>query len=321
MDIISLNQNGIYSVVAPLGTALTEEQLHLAWKYSSKPTIMFDGDNSGVRASYKVAIMGLTLISANKYLQFISLPSDIDPDTYINEYSLKNFLSILKNPEPLSHFIFNQSIKSVSLNKVDEKISYDKYLDDLVDTIKDKKSQYFYKNEFKSLFFNNIRSKGKNISHHKLSNSKPQKQLNKIQNLSFIATILNHSSVRNEILIEFLKSDIFNEDEKLLLNELKKERFNKLENKEILKILDNQTYIQIVSQSLTSKIYKLFPYSSPNYDPQLSRDEALNSLKNLNTRLLNLQKINKSLDTFIKESNQLNWEDLQKINIEITNED
>ena len=118
-----------------------------------------------------------------------------------------------------------------------------------------------------------------------------------------------------------MKSDIFNEDEKLLLNELKKERFNKLEINEILKILENQNCIQIVNQSLTSKIYKLFPYSSPNYDPQLSRDEALISLKNLNTRLLNLQKINKSLDTFIKESNQLNWEDLQKINIEITNED
>ena len=321
MDIISLNQNGIYSVVAPLGTALTEEQLHLAWKYSSKPTIMFDGDNSGIRASYKVAIMALSLISANKYLQFISLPSDIDPDKYINEYSLKNFLSILKNPDPLSHFIFNQSIKSVSLNKVDEKISYDKYLDDLVDTIKDKKSQYFYKNEFKSLFFNNIRTKGKKEFKYKLSNKEPQKNLNKVQNLSFIATILNHPSVRNEILIEFLKSDLFNKDEKTLLNELKNERFNKLENKEILKILDNQNYIKIVNQSLTSKIYKLFPYSSPNYDPQLSRDEALNSLNNLNTRLLNLQKINKSLDTFIKESNQLNWEDLQKINIEITNED
>ena len=321
MDIISLNQNGIYSVVAPLGTALTEEQLRLAWKYSSKPTIMFDGDNSGVRASYKVAIMALSLISANKFLQFISLPSDIDPDKFINEYSLKNFLSILKSPEPLSHFIFNQSIKSVSLNKVDEKISYDKYLDDLVETIKDKKSQYFYKNEFKSLFFNNIRTKGKKEHQYKLSDSKLQKNLNKIQNLSFIATIINHPSVRNEILIEFLKSDLFNNDEKLLLHELKKERFSKLANEEILKILDNHTYIKIVNQSLTSKIYKLFPYSSPNYDPQLSRDEALNSLKNLNTRLLNLQKINKSLDTFIKESNQLNWEDLQKINIEITNED
>ena len=321
MDIISLNQSGINSVVAPLGTALTEEQLQIAWKYSNKPTIMFDGDSSGVRASYKVAIMALSLISPNKYLQFISLPNDIDPDKYINEYSLSNFLSVLKNPDPLSHFIFNQSIKSVSLNNVDEKISYDKYLDDLIDTIKDKKSQYFYKNEFKSLFFSNIRKKGKKEFKYKISNTEPQKNLNKVQNLSFIATILNHPSVRNEILIEFLKSDLFNKDEKVLLNELKNERFNKLDNREILKILDNQIHIQIVKQSLSSKIYKLFPYSSPNHDPEISREEALKSLKNLNTRLLNLQKINKSLDTFIKESNQLNWEDLQKINIEITNED
>ncbi len=322
MDIISLNQNGINSVVAPLGTALTEDQLQLAWKYSNKPTIMFDGDSSGVRASYKVAIMALSLISPNKYLQFISLPEDIDPDKYINEYSLSNFLSTLKKPDPLSHFIFKQSIKSVSLNNVDEKISYDKYLDDLIDTIKDKKSKYFYKNEFKSLFFNNIRTKkDKKEFKYQNSNNKPQKNLNKVQNLSFIATILNHPSVRNEILIEFLESDLFNKDEKDLLNELKNERFNKLTNKEILEILDKHIHIQIVKQSLSSKIYKLFPYSSPNYDPQLSREEALKSLKNLNTRLLNLQKINKSLDTFIKESNQLNWEDLQKINIEITNED
>ena len=321
MDIISLNQNGIYSAVAPLGTALTEEQLKLAWKYSNKPTIMFDGDSSGVRASYKVAIMALSLISPNRYLQFISLPSDIDPDKYINEYSLEDFLTILKNPESLSQFIFNQSIKSVSLKKVDDKISYDKYLDDLVDTIKDKKSQYFYKNEFKSLFFNNIRKKSKKENHYKPTNNKPQKNLNKVQNLSFIATILNHPIFRNEILIEFLKSDIFTENERSLLKELKNERFSKLENKEIIKALDNQIHIQIVKQSLSSKIYKLFPYSGPNFDTQLSREEALNSLKNLNTRLLNLQKINKSLDTFIKESNQLNWEDLQKINIEITNED
>ena len=70
--VLGLDQNGINSVVAPLGTALTEEQLYLAWKYSNKPTIMFDGDNSGVRASYKAAIMALSLVSPNKFLQFIS---------------------------------------------------------------------------------------------------------------------------------------------------------------------------------------------------------------------------------------------------------
>ena len=92
----------------------------------------------------------------------------------------KNYLSILKNPEALSQFIFNQSIKSVSLNKVDEKISYDKYLDDLVDTIKDKKSQYFYKNEFKSLFFNNIRTKGKKENQYNITPEKFKVLLNTI---------------------------------------------------------------------------------------------------------------------------------------------
>ncbi len=321
MDVISLNQNGINSVVAPLGTALTEEQLYLAWKYSNKPTIMFDGDNSGVRASYKAAIMALSLVSPNKFLQFISLPSDIDPDQYINEYTIENFLKILKNPDPLSHFIFNQSIKSISLNKVDEKISYDKYLDDLIKTIKDKKAQYFYKSEFKSLFFNSIRNKDKSKSPYKFSKTSPQINLNKIQNLSFIATIINHPSIRNEVLEECLRSELFNEDEQSLLKELKSERFSKLKKEEILKVLDIQIYIKIIKQSLSTKIYKLFPYSSPSYDPQKSKEETQNSLKNLNTRLLNLKKINKSLDTFVKESNQLNWDDLQKINIEITNED
>ena len=59
MDVISLYEKGITSVVAPLGTALTEQQLYLAWKYCSKPTIMFDGDSAGLKAAYKTALMSL----------------------------------------------------------------------------------------------------------------------------------------------------------------------------------------------------------------------------------------------------------------------
>ena len=59
MDVISLFQHGIRSAVAPLGTSFTEEQLLLSWKYVDKPTIMFDGDSAGIRASYKAAIMSL----------------------------------------------------------------------------------------------------------------------------------------------------------------------------------------------------------------------------------------------------------------------
>ena len=71
MDVVSLFEKGIESVVAPLGTALTEQQLYLAWKYCFKPTIMFDGDSAGLRAAYKTALMSLGHITAKKLLQFI----------------------------------------------------------------------------------------------------------------------------------------------------------------------------------------------------------------------------------------------------------
>ena len=320
MDVISLNQHGITSVVAPLGTALTEDQLHLSWKYSTKPTLMFDGDNAGIRASYKVAVMSLPLISPKKFIQFLSLPNGYDPDSYINEVSLKNFVEKLKNPESLSHFIFNQSIKSVSLEKVDEKISYDKYLDDLIDSIKDSKAKFFYKNEFKSLFFNKIK---KNNNYKKSDKTKPQKisiNLNTMQNISFLAAALNHTSIRKAIIEELLKTDLLDLKELKFIQKLKEKDILNLEKKEILHKLEKSEYKEIVKLSSSKQINQLFPYSSPKFDPQESLEEVLKSINNLNTRLSNLKKINKSLNTFVSESNPLNWSDLQSINNEILKE-
>ena len=101
--------------------------------------------------------MALHMITSKRFLQFIILDEGYDPDSFINTFSFERFVEIIKNPQPLVNFIFNQSSGAVSLNNADEKISYDKYLDELIETIKDKKIKYFYKNEFKSLFFNKIK--------------------------------------------------------------------------------------------------------------------------------------------------------------------
>ena len=321
MDVISLHQNGIFSVVAPLGTSLTEDQLQLSWKHCSKPTIMFDGDSAGIRASYKSGIIALPLISAKKFLQFVTLPQGYDPDSYINEVSFEKFVSKLKNPEPLVQFIFNQSSKSISLDKADEKISYDKYLDDLISTIKDKKTQYFYKNEFKSLFFNKIRNNRNPQKIKNISEKNIKINLHKKQNLSFIASAINHSSVREKILEKLTKTDLFDEKELKLINQLKKKEFLHLEKDSILSAFSHLPNSELLKKSMTSQIYQLFPYSSPSFDPQESYEDVLKSIKNLNTRLSNLKKINKSLDIFVNESNSLNWSDLQGINIEILDED
>ena len=321
MDVISLNQNGVESVVAPLGTALTEEQLLLAWKYCSKPTIMFDGDSAGLRASYKSAILALQFISSKNFLQFVTLPEEYDPDSYINKVSFGNFVQKLKSPSSLSEFIFNHSVKSVSLLNVDEKISYDKYLEDLTLNIRNKNIQYFYKQEFKSLFFNKIRElRNPKITKKNLS-KKSNFNLSRKQILSFFLTAINHQSIREIILEALLDTELINKNELRFLEELKKKDYFNLKEDEIASKLQSGEFSILYNEVISSNIYKLFPYSSVSFDPQLSFQEVIKSINNLNTRLLNLKKINKSLDTFLNNSNQLNWSDLQTINLEILTED
>jgi len=321
MDVISLNQNGISSVVAPLGTALTEDQLNLSWTYSSKPTIMFDGDSAGIRAAYKSAIMSLPLLSAKKLLQFITLPNNFDPDTYINSVSLMQFVSKLRKPEPITEFIINQSIKTLTLEKADEKISYDTYLDELLETIKDKKIKYFYKNEFKSLFFKKIREIKNNKTSKRISPNKLDNNLSKKQILSFFASGINHISVRKNILDKILTTELIDKQQEEFVLKLSKIDIINLKTDEIVTKLSNSVFNTIIQRALSRDIYDLFPYSSPKFDSVKALEEVTKSLNNLNTRLSNLKKINKSLDTFVNDSNHLNWSELQSINTEILDED
>jgi len=315
MDVISLYQNNIKSVVAPLGTSFTQEQLELTWKYTNKPTVMFDGDDAGVRASYKAALMSLPFLIPNKSLQFIRLPKDNDPDSFLEKNKLSSLVKILKSPTSLLSYIFEVSSEGVSLNDADQKISYDQYLDDLIKTIKDKKIQYFYKSEFKSLFFKKLR----NLNNNNIKNTTPKQvsSLQRKQIYSFIASAINHSKVRFKIIECIFQNIELDEIERDILDTLNRYDSDQNSDLDILNLFSEEIRQFLKSKILQSSIYKLFPYSSQKYDPEEALEEIQESLKNLNTRLSNLKKINKSLNTFEKNSTSLNWDELQKISIEI----
>ncbi len=312
MDVISLYENNIKTAVAPLGTALTDMQLLLSWKYVNKPTIMFDGDNAGLRASYKAALMALPHLSPNRYLQFINLPKNSDPDNFLSQNSFSDFIQILKKPTSLTKFIFDYSSSSIDLKDPDNKITYDKYLDDIINTIKDSKIRYFYKNEFKNLFFKKIKTNAISKKNNKLPNLSSLKDL---QLLSFLSTFLNHISIRKDLYKVFEKSNIFSNDQQNLLK-----YFNNTENlsKEINEIdLNNvpSDITRLIQKSMENKIFQLFPYSNKQFKAEKALEEVQESIKNLNTRLSNLKKINKSLDDI--ENNELSWSDLQNLGTEV----
>ena len=314
MDVISLYENNIKTAVAPLGTSLTDLQLQLSWKYVNKPTIMFDGDNAGLRASYKAALMALQFLSPEKFLQFIKLPNNYDPDSFINEHSLLAFKNFLKKPISIVNFIFEQSSSTIDLKNADNKISFDKYIDDIISSIKDKKIQYFYKNEFKTLFFQKIKSlNSKNIKKIKPTKVEPliQKQIN-----SFIAAYINHENIRDELKILFNKSELLSPEQLEFIKYFQDHNLISMEINDIKETELPHHISDILNVALENSLYQLFPYAQKGYDSKKTLIEIQDSVKNLNTRLLNLKKINKSLNEFEENNSNLSWDELKKISFD-----
>ncbi|MBS1639676.1 MAG: DNA primase [Bacteroidetes bacterium] len=95
-DVISLHQAGIENVVASGGTSLTVEQLRIIKKYTNNITIIYDGDNAGIKA----ALRGLDMaIEEGLNVKLVLIPDNEDPDSYVNKVgteAFKEFISINK---------------------------------------------------------------------------------------------------------------------------------------------------------------------------------------------------------------------------------
>ena len=85
MDVIALHQAGYKGTVAPLGTALTEDQILLAWRLSPEPILCFDGDAAGLKAAERAAERTLPLLKPGHSLQFSILPQGEDPDSLVQK--------------------------------------------------------------------------------------------------------------------------------------------------------------------------------------------------------------------------------------------
>jgi len=106
MDVIALHQAGIETAVAPLGTALTEDQLEELWRVSPSPLLCFDGDDAGARAATRVAELCLPLLAPGRTLRFASLPGGEDPDTLVRRDGRAAFDRVAASARPLVDTLF-----------------------------------------------------------------------------------------------------------------------------------------------------------------------------------------------------------------------
>jgi DNA primase len=96
MDVIAIHQSGVAAAVAPLGTALTEEQIKQLWRMDDQPILCFDGDVAGKSAALKALIRSLPLLEPGKTLRLALLPPGIDPDDFIKSQGREAFAQLLR---------------------------------------------------------------------------------------------------------------------------------------------------------------------------------------------------------------------------------
>jgi DNA primase len=106
MDVIALHQAGFTGAVAPLGTALTAEQLQAMWQVSPEPLLCFDGDAAGARAAARAAELALPLLAPERSLRLATLPSGEDPDTLVLKQGPRAFQAVLDAARPLSAALY-----------------------------------------------------------------------------------------------------------------------------------------------------------------------------------------------------------------------
>jgi DNA primase len=108
MDVIALHAAGFETGVAPLGTALTEPQIELAWRVGGEPTLCFDGDEAGLRAAFRSIDTALSGLKPGRSLRFALLPEGEDPDDLIGRSGPEAFQQVLDAARPLADMLWRR---------------------------------------------------------------------------------------------------------------------------------------------------------------------------------------------------------------------
>jgi DNA primase len=148
MDVIALHQAGFATAVAPLGTALTEFQLHELWRLTPEPLLCFDGDAAGQKAALRALHRALPLLRPGHSLRFATLPSGEDPDSMISAGGRSVFEQVLSAARPLADILWDSEVRGIPRDTPERLAGIRSRLLAHVKTISDKT----VRDEFETLF-------------------------------------------------------------------------------------------------------------------------------------------------------------------------
>jgi len=303
MDVVSVYASGLKNVIANSGTALTERQINLIWKFFSNPIICLDGDESGQKAAERIAERLFPLINENNKIYFSIMPDGQDPDDFIKENGKEIFTKFLEKKEIIQNFLWNYYLKKINENNPFEISKFEKNIKKLAYSIKDETLKKYVLEDFleklNKLIPNQILNK--NIQFSKYRNKKNyqilnetkilhqrRKNLSKSQVIEFsiLFLILNYHKISSKRFKELSEVEFVSEKNESLKKTIIA-TYTSDEDQQIVKAKIEDDYANLISEIKENSNIQLIVKGKTENEILSLLDEFINEFKEQN----NLRKI------------------------------
>ena len=148
VDVIAMATAGYEGTVAPLGTALTAEQLALMWRLNDEPILCFDGDDAGRRAAYRALDIALPLLKPGKSLKLATLPDGQDPDDLARSGGRDAIEDVLAAARPLAQMLWARESEAGSFDTPERRAALEARIGEVTNTIADETVRRYYRQDF-----------------------------------------------------------------------------------------------------------------------------------------------------------------------------
>jgi DNA primase len=148
VDVIAMVTAGYPAAVAPLGTALTEDQLGLLWKMADEPVLCFDGDKAGLRAAFRAAELALPRLKPGKSLSFALLPEGQDPDDLMRSSGRAAIEEVVKAAQPLAQMLWVRETEGQDFTTPERRAALEARIGEMANQIADESVRKYYRQDF-----------------------------------------------------------------------------------------------------------------------------------------------------------------------------
>jgi DNA primase len=148
VDVIAMVTAGFPATVAPLGTALTEDQLALLWKMADEPVLCFDGDKAGLRAAYRAVELAMPRLIPGKSLKFALLPEGQDPDDLMRSAGREAVAEVIAAARPLAAMLWARETEGHSFESPERRAALEARINEVTSGIADDSVRKYYRQDF-----------------------------------------------------------------------------------------------------------------------------------------------------------------------------